>query len=137
MGPRLCMLLLLTVCGAAPDCAFLVLDTRPEGTYTEQVAECDALTGPLAEDCAGHAAQRFLSFTPSDAELRVAEDAPHGRSLNSMLPDYMLRTGRSSCPDLGSMTAACSAALHALRARGASPAPPAYTPGPPGPRDGR
>ena len=98
---------LLSACDGQPDCAFDALDARPAGTYADQVAACEALTGRYVDDCAGHAAQRLLEAHPTDAAIRAAMQAPHADRLRMMLPTYMAVAGRTHCPDIGPTTATC------------------------------
>ncbi len=98
---------LLEMCGGAPDCQFGVLDALPAGTYPAEVNDCTSLAGPFEADCIGHAAQRFLKTNPTDALLAEAVLLPHGERLAGMVPGYLACSGRTTCPDLGPVTAFC------------------------------
>jgi len=64
---------LLQACGEAPDCAFELIDFRPDPDPVAQISLCAKHTGPYARDCAGHAMQRFWLTEPAeDAWARVA-----------------------------------------------------------------
>lgn len=62
---------LLTWCGADVDCAFAVLDSSPARDVAEQIALCRAHAGKYADDCVGHAAQRFSQSMPTGAECEA------------------------------------------------------------------
>lgn len=59
---------LLAACGGNPDCAFELIDFRPEADPVEQMKLCAAHAGPYARDCAGHAMQRWWLTDPSAEE---------------------------------------------------------------------
>jgi hypothetical protein len=99
---------LLDACEGQPDCAFDALDARPQGTYADQVAACEALAGRYVDDCAGHAAQRLLEAHPTDEAILAAMHVPHADRLRMLIPTYMAVSGRTQCPDIGPTTAMCN-----------------------------
>lgn len=54
-------------CGDDADCAFAVLDSSPSADVAEQIKLCRDHAGKYADDCVGHAAQRFSQSMPSPA----------------------------------------------------------------------
>lgn len=102
---------LLTFCAGAPDCAFFVLDQRPEGTFPEQAEACAKWTGKMAPDCIGHASQRFFDAKPDDAALKSVAESSYGERAIPSIAHYLACAHRTTCPDLGAWTEACQAAL--------------------------
>ena len=57
------------------DCRLLVLDTRPEGDLLLQLQVCDQ-AGRYADDCRGHARQRWYLSQPESSEFQRIARAP-------------------------------------------------------------
>jgi hypothetical protein len=65
---------LLAACGGGDDCALQVLDLRPSSDVLAQATRCDQ-AGRFADDCRGHAIQRWARTSPSAeavAQLQAA-----------------------------------------------------------------
>jgi hypothetical protein len=62
---------LLEVCKDVPDCAFELVDFRPDPDPAVQIVRCAQHAGPYARDCAGHAMQRFWLTDPSEEDWRA------------------------------------------------------------------
>lgn len=60
---------LLDLCGPSPDCAFQVIDFRPDPSIDRQMALCEQVTGPFAQDCVGHALQSWWMAGVTAEEL--------------------------------------------------------------------
>jgi hypothetical protein len=89
---------LLTACGAGSDCILAVLDARPLGETTEQLASCRDLAGPYAQDCTIHALQRWASQNPSEASFaRVAAERHFGSTVGALLGLVVGCQGTGSC----------------------------------------
>ena len=99
---------LLAFCKGAPDCGFFVLDQRPEGDYLEQADACVKWTGKMANDCIGHAGERFFKTRPDDAALKRAAESAYGQNTFEGTLKYLACHDRSTCPDLGPFTAHCA-----------------------------
>ena len=64
--------MLLRACGGEPDCAFKVLDHRPNLHLPSALDECARWARPYANDCAGHVLRRAYPIGPEEAgALRV------------------------------------------------------------------
>ena len=90
---------LLEACDDAPDCAFYVVDHRPEPDVFLQAARCAAHAGRYQRDCLGHAWERWARARPDPVALRDAasRSADGGRSAGLALGVVLGESG-AACP---------------------------------------
>jgi len=60
---------LLDMCGENVDCSFELLDFRYEKDTLKQIELCEQYAGPYAEDCVGHAVQRWWLTEPDESAV--------------------------------------------------------------------
>lgn len=109
---------LLAFCAGATDCAFFVLDQRPEGTVVDQSEACVTWTGKMANDCIGHASQRYFQGHPDDASLKATAESKFGSQMLPAIVKAISCQRRTECPDLGALTAECTRTLPDAGRRG-------------------
>jgi len=110
---------LIGVCGDAADCAFRVLDARPEGAVAAQVGRCRALAARYEVDCVRHAMQRWVASGPDASALQAAcaIDFPDIDDAGRWLawPVACAEVG-SCCTEPAPVAGACRRAVAELRA---------------------
>jgi len=62
---------LMGMCQGLDDCSFNVIDSFPSPDGTEQVKRCREHTGRFAEDCVGHALQRWAQRVPDEDAIQA------------------------------------------------------------------
>lgn len=91
---------LLEVCATAEECAFYVVDNRPEQDVFAQAAQCAAHAGRFQRDCLGHAWERWAEAGPTVDELeRVAARTADGGIDAGRHLGIALAALRAPCPD--------------------------------------
>lgn len=64
---------LVAICAGSEECAFEIIDARPESDLARQLELCARVAGQFAEDCAVHALERWVGSRPGPEEVaRVA-----------------------------------------------------------------
>ena len=73
---------LVELCGDIPDCAFRVIDYRPEKDVIKQLKTCKKYVPKLFEDCSMHAMVNWWASEPSAQEVKrlLAEETDLGFS---------------------------------------------------------
>jgi hypothetical protein len=117
------------------DCAFRVLDARPDLDLDRRLRACRDRTGRLAYDCAQHTMQAWAVRHP-DAEAvarAVALDTPWPDVVASWIGRAIACGGEGSCAVLGPRATLCETGERQVRADpGWCRVPPlALPPGPP------
>ena len=91
---------LLEVCATAEDCAFYIVDNRPERDVFVQAAQCAAHAGRYQRDCLGHAWERWAEGRPTADELeRVASRTADGGVDAGRHLGIALAAHGAACPD--------------------------------------
>lgn len=62
---------LLLVCGTDADCAMEALDLRPDSDTRAQLRRCEAHAGAFADDCVGHAMERWWHAGPDASSIEL------------------------------------------------------------------
>jgi len=102
---------LLAFCGDNPDCAFQVLDGRPDADVLGQIAACEA-AGPYADDCVVHALSRWRQARPDAAEVaRVADAGLAPLEVGRVVAAVVACQEVGDCGDHPQLSAACASAL--------------------------
>ena len=111
---------LLAACGVGnDDCAFELIDFRYERQVDDQMALCKAHAGRHAEDCTGHALQRWYMGKPDAAEVaRVnALDTGYPMKVGFWTAAAAFCTGTGTCGGLEDNRRQCEIQIGIFRKR--------------------
>jgi len=110
---------LLSVCAGNDDCAFELIDFRPEAEVTDQIDRCREHAGRHAEDCVGHALQQWWFAKPdADEVARIAAlDSGFPRKIGYQVAVSTFCSGVGSCDGHPDNQAMCETQLDILRRR--------------------
>ena len=114
---------LLRACGPpgdrdSADCAFQVLDARPEDDLLAQLRACTRWASPFAEDCAVHALARWRRSRPGAEEVaRVAAAGLFPQRSAEVVAAVIACQGTGDCGDHPALGAACREAIAEIRRR--------------------
>jgi hypothetical protein len=110
---------LLAVCAGNADCAFELIDFRPEAEVTDQIARCHEYAGRHGEDCVGHAVQRWWIQDPdADEVARIqALDLGFPRQVGFFVAASTFCAGVGSCAGFIENQRICETQLEVFRRR--------------------
>lgn len=110
---------LLEVCGDNADCSFELLDFRPEAEVTDQIAQCTDHAGRHADECVGHAMQRWWIAGPDAAEVvRVSSlNAGYPRKIGYQIAVSTFCSGVGTCAGYGENQSICETQVDIFRRR--------------------
>lgn len=108
---------LLAACGGSPDCAFELVDFRPEADVARQLDRCAAVAGPFSNDCVIHALERWWRARPDNGEVaRVANlDSIYSQQIGYYVGAAVACQGTGVCLGTAAVTEACSRTVEQLR----------------------
>jgi hypothetical protein len=100
---------LLEVCGENDDCAFELLDFRPADLVDDQLERCRLHAGKHADNCTGHAMQRWkLRGVDAEEVARVAAmPTAFPRKVGFWIAASVQCDGVGTCEGNGAVQAAC------------------------------
>lgn len=109
---------LLTACGEDPDCAFELLDTRPEADVLRQLERCASSAGRFASDCAVHALERWVTYNPGESEVArvAARQTAFPEKVGYALGMARGCLGRGACEGEAVVANACADTVRKLQA---------------------
>ncbi len=107
---------LLDMCKGNPDCTFELLDFRPAPEIEVQLERCRKWAGQHADDCTGHAMQRWWQAGVDAEEVaRVAAmPNPHPRKVGFWLAAAVQCQGVGACDGASAVQAACEGQVEAF-----------------------
>ncbi len=109
---------LLEVCQGNADCAFELLEARPETDVARQLDWCTRAAGEFANDCAVHALERWATARPGAEEVaRVAAlETPYPERVGYALGVTHACNGGPSCAGAETVRETCEQTAAQIRA---------------------